>query len=118
MSGKKMTITIEVEGGKPQATIRCGDDLYVVDGLALFADSEAGGNLLTFYWNRPGLAAQAVVRGSAAAIEQGDEWAAQFYQTMLRGFCLATDVHPEREESDPEDTLNRWESEDSKIRYN
>ena len=25
MSDKKMTITIEVEGGKPQATIRCVD---------------------------------------------------------------------------------------------
>lgn len=117
MSDKKMTITIEVEGGKPQATIRWGDDLYVVDGLALFADSEAGGNLVTFYWNRPGMAAQAVVRGPAAAIKQGDEWAAQFYRAMLRGFCLATGVRPEREEIDPEDTLNRWESVDSKIRY-
>lgn len=117
MSGKKMTITIEVEGGKPQATIRCGDDLYVVDGLALFADSEADGNLVTFYWNRPGMAAKAVVRGSAAAIEQGDERAAEFYRAILRGFCLATGVRPEGEESDPEETLKRWESEDSKTRY-
>ena len=117
MSNKKMTITIEVEGGNPQATIRCGDDLYVVDGLALFADSEADGNLLTFYWNRPGLAAKAVVRGSAAAIDHGDESAAQFYRAMLRGFSLATGVRLDREEVDPEDILKRWEGEDSKIRY-
>jgi hypothetical protein len=117
MSGKKMTITIEVEGGNPQATIRCGDDLYVVDGLALFADSEADGNLMTFYWNRPGMAANAVVRGSAEAIDRGDEWATQFYRDMLRGFCLAARVRPERKEIDPEDVLKRWESEDPNIRF-
>lgn len=117
MTGKKMTITIEVEGGNPQATIRCGDDLYVVDGLALFADSEADGNLMTFYWNRPGTAAKAVVRGSEAAIDRGDEWATQFYRAMLRGFCLATGVRPERKEVDPEDVLKRWEGEDPNIRF-
>src|SRR5512146_2153055 len=117
MSGKKMTITIEVEGGNPQAAIRCGDDLYLVDGLALFADSEADGNLVTFYWNRPSMAAKAVVRGSAAAIESGDEWAAQFYRAMLRGFCAAAGVRPEREEADPDDILKRWESDDPNIRY-
>src|SRR5512146_3401689 len=117
MSGKKMTITIEVEGGNPQATIRCGDDLYVVDGLALFADSEADGNLMTFYWNRPGMAAKAVVRGSAAAIDRVGEWAAQFYRAMLRGFCLATGVRPEHEEAGPEEILERWEREDPKNRY-
>src|SRR5512146_1924542 len=116
MSGKKMTITIEVEGGNPQATIRCGDDLYVVDGLALFADAEADGNLVTFYWNRPGMAAKAVVRGSAAAIDRGDEWATQFYRAMLRGFCTATGGRPEREQADPEEILERWESEDPKNR--
>jgi len=117
MSGKKMTITIEVEGGNPQATIRCGDDLYVVDGLALFADSEEDGNLMTFHWNHPGMAAKAVVRGSAAAIDSGDEWATQFYRAMLRGFCLATGVRPEREEADPEDVLKRGGSEDPGIRF-
>jgi hypothetical protein len=45
----------------------------VVDGLALFADFEADGNLITFYWNRPGMAAKAAVRGCAAAINRGDE---------------------------------------------
>lgn len=117
MSDKKMTITIEVESGNPQATIRCGDDVYVVDGLALFADSEADGNLVTFYWNRPGMAAKAVVRGSAVAVDHGDEWAAQFYRAMLRGFCLATGVRPEREEVDPEDVLKRWNSKDPNIRF-
>lgn len=117
MTGKKMTITIEVEGGNPQATIRCGDDLYVVDGLALFADSEADGNLMTFYWNRPGMAAKAVVTGCAEAIDRGDEWATQFYRAMLRGFCTAAGVRPERNEADPEDVLKRWESEDPNIRF-
>lgn len=117
MSGKKMTITIEVEGGNTQATIRFGEDLYVVDGLALFAGSEADGNLLTFYWNRPGEAARAVVRGAATAIEGGDEWAAQFYRAVLRGFCLATGARPEREEVDLEDVLKRWERDDPGIRF-
>lgn len=117
MSGKKMMITIEVEGGNPRATIRCGDDLYVVDGLALFADSEADGNLVTFYWNRPAEAARAVVKGAAAAIEHGDDWAIQFYRALLRGFCLATGTRPERKEADPEDVLKRWESADPEIRF-
>jgi hypothetical protein len=117
MSGKKMTITIEVEGGNPQATIRCGDDVYVVDGLALFAGSEANESLMTFYWNRPGAAAKAVVGAAAAAIRRGDEWAAQFYRALLRGFSLATGVRPEQNVADPKDILDRWEREDPGIRF-
>jgi hypothetical protein len=72
---------------------------------------------MTFYWNRPGMAANAVVRGSAEAIDRGDEWATQFYRDMLRGFSLAAGVRPEVKEVDTEDVLKRWESEDPKIQF-
>ena len=107
---KKMTITIEVEGGNPQATIRCNDAVYVVDGLALFADSDIEGNLFSFWWNRPGPAARAVVRSCAAAINQADEWATQFYRAMLRGFCQCTQETRQNEVT-AEEVLARWEKE-------
>lgn len=108
---KKMTITIEVEGGNPQAVIKCNGEEYVVDGLALFAETADSKSAFTFFWNRPGPAARGVVRGISAAIQQGNDWAAQFYRAVLKGFCLATGVTVDRTNHlSTEEALERWEN--------
>lgn len=111
---KKFRIIIDVEGGKQEAKISTSTgDEYIVDGLALFGDAEGDGRMFSFYWNRPDMAAKAVVKGCACAINRGDEITTQFYRSMLKGFCMATGTQA-KQEVEPEDILSRWE-EDLKI---
>jgi len=108
----KFRITIEVEGGKEEATIKTPDgNEYIVKGLALFGDAEQDGQLVTFFWNQPGLAAKAVVRGCATAINRGDEITTQFYRAILKGFAMATGT---RHQDNIEEVVSRWE-EDLKL---
>jgi hypothetical protein len=108
----KLTIVIECEGGNEDATITINDQKYVGKGLALFMDSPQEGNLITFFWNSPGHAAKAVVRGCERAISSGDEVATQFYRAILKGFAMATGESPDRQRVDPKDLLERWDAED------
>jgi len=106
----KFRITIEVEGGKEEATIKTSNgDEFVVNGLALFGDAEHDGQLLNFFWNKPGMAAKAVVRGCACAINSGDEITTQFYRAILKGFSISTGIRQVKEVADPEEILSRWE---------
>lgn len=105
--GNKMTITIEVEGGVEGATITCEGQTYQVTGLAIFADGPAG-NLFSFFWNSPIVAANAAVRSFAAAYRRGDEFSKTFYQCLLRGLAMAT-IPPEQTGLDK---LEEWEEKD------
>jgi hypothetical protein len=109
---KRLRIVIDVEGGSEEATITInGDKKYVGTGLALFMDSPQEGNLITFFWNSPGHAAKAVVRGLGKAIEAGDEVATQFYRAVLKGFAMATGQDT-RKRIDPQELLEKWDEED------
>jgi len=104
----KFCITIEVEGGKQEATIKTSNgDEFTVNGLALFGDAEQNGQLFSFFWNQPGLAAKAVVRSCACAINRGDEIATQFYRAILKGFASATGT---RHEDNAKEIAARWEN--------
>lgn len=109
---KKMTIEIEVTGGQEEALIRCNGEEYIVRGLALFADG-APGNLFSFFWASPLMAAQAVIKSCAEAYRREDAFAQSFYACLLRGFALATGSYPKPEEKGLE-KLESWEKEDEK----
>lgn len=84
---------------------------WTVKGLALFADGGEG-NLMSYYWNSPGMAASGFVRSLGESIRRGDEMAQQFYRAILRGLTMAAGGK-DRQTVSAEDLLRRWNAEDT-----
>lgn len=95
--------------GSEDCTVKVGEEVYNVRGLALFAD---GGDqhLLSFFWGSPTVAAVGCVKSFAQAIRSENKPAVQFYQYLLRFMCKVTGVGAN--EISAEDLLRRWEAED------
>jgi hypothetical protein len=90
-------------------TIKVGEEIFTVRGLAFFAD---GGdqNLLAYFWNSPKVAATACVKSFAQAIRSENRQAVQFYKELLQAMCKVTGVGAN--ETTAEDLLRRWEAQE------
>lgn len=84
---------------------------FKVKGLALFADG-GDGNLFSYWWNSPRVAAMGCVRAFSEAIRRGDRFAISFYKCILQGLTLVTGCSDKKTIS-PEELLRRWDAEDS-----
>lgn len=90
-------------------TIRTSDGQeFTVKGLALFADNAGEGNLFSFYWNDPKVAACALVRSCVESIRREDPFALKFYQTMFYMFAKATGA--QNTVLTPEDAVRMFEA--------
>ena len=88
---KALRIIIDAVGGTEQSTVTVGEDVYIVNGLALFAD---GGDqqLISFTWGSPAIAAAGCVKSFAQAIRSDNKFAVEFYQYLLRFMVKVTGV--------------------------
>jgi hypothetical protein len=103
------SITITPVSGGEDCKIRTSDGQeFVVKGLALFADSGGEGNLFSFYWNSPKVAACALVRSCVESIRREDPFALKFYQTMFYMFAKATGA--QNTVLTPEDAVRMFEA--------
>jgi hypothetical protein len=66
------------------------------------------GNLFSFYWNSPKVAACALVRACAESIRREDPFALKFYQTMFYQFAKITGA--QNTVLTPEDAVRMFES--------
>lgn len=89
-------------------TVKVGDEVYVVRGLALFADG-GDSHLLSFFWNSPAVAAAGCVKSFAQAVRSENPSAIQFYQHLLRHMVKVTGAQGLNELS-PEDAVRMFEA--------
>lgn len=81
----KLTITIEVEGGVPTATIDDGTAKRVVQGLALFGTDSGS----------------------------GDPWYTDFYRALTMQLAMRTCTRPNECRIAPEELEERWKTNES-----
>jgi len=112
MGGERFTITIEVEGGTENSVIRTSDGReWHVKGIVIFADGGPG-QLFSFTWNSPGMAARAFVRSMIESVKQGNEVVVQFYRAVLKMLVQATGTGEHPNQILPGELLARWNQED------
>jgi hypothetical protein len=103
------SITITPDPKSEDCRIETSDgQSFVVKGLALFADNEGEGNLFSFYWRDPKVAACGLVRSCAESIRREDPFALKFYQTMFYQFAKITGA--QNTVLTPEDALKMFEA--------
>lgn len=111
MTNNSWNITITPVPGSEDCTVKTSDGQeFSVRGLAIFADGGEG-NLFSYWWNSPGMAASGFVRALSQAIQRGDTFAQQFYKAILRGLTMATGGKDKKYVS-VDDILRRWEAEE------
>ena len=102
------SITITPIPKTEDCTVKVGEEVYTVRGLALFAD---GGDtqLLSFFWNSPSVAAAGCVKSFAQAVRSENQAAVEFYKHLLRYMVKVTGVKGLNELS-PEDAVRMFEA--------
>ena len=104
------SITITPIPGSEDCTVKVGEEIYTVRGLALFADG-GDSHLLSFFWGSPSVAAAACVKSFAQAIRSENQPAVQFYKYLLRFMCRVTGTGAN--EMTPEDALRMFEAKET-----
>jgi len=105
------SITITPVPGSEDCVIETSDgQKFVVRGLALFADGGEG-QLFTYWWNSPAMAACGCVRAFAEAIRREDPFALTFYKKILQGMVKVTGVRAFNEITQ-EEALRKFESQE------
>lgn len=103
------SITITPIPGSEDCTVKVGEEVYNVRGIALFADG-GDGQLLSYFWNSPKVAACGCVKSFAQAIRSENRCAIQFYRELLQAFCKVTGAGGV--EISPEDALRKFEAQE------
>jgi hypothetical protein len=106
---RKFTITIEVEGGTHNITVKDdGGNEKKCKSIVLAAGCAEGREIYTFAWGHPKEAAWALGEGLSQA--QGDDWWASFINCHCRDMALRT--MPIGEPTTVENIKERWDKED------